>query len=253
MARLVSLTTLQNRVLQRAHLPVASNAGIVSASELLDNINEGIAELYGIIIRVPGQPHYLESASFNTVSSVDTYAIGPAQAVNVADFLEAKGFDVNFGQNLINTAKPFMWSERNRFKIIYAGWDYSRPVFYRLLGKSSAVSNSALDSVKFIPLPSGQFTVTMWYHPTPPVLVNPGDQLDGIMGYEEYAVLSAAIKLLTKQEQFEHANLLMGERARLEQTIASSLVHDAEMPERVQDVMTSDDGVFGPHGLLKGF
>lgn len=245
MARLVSLTTLQTRVLQRAHMPVASANSIVSPTELVDNINEGIAELYGIIIRVPGQPHYLESVQFNTTGNVDTYSIGPAQAVPISDFLEAKGFDVNFGQNLINTARPFMWSERNRFKIIYAGWDYSRPVFYRMLGKSSAIGSSALDSVKFIPQPSGQFTITMWYHPTPPVLVSGSDQFDGIMGYEELAVLSAAIKLLTKQEQFEHAQLLMAERARMEQTIASSLVHDAEAPERVQDVQTTDDGYLG--------
>jgi hypothetical protein len=245
MARLVSLTTLQNRVLQRAHLPAASNAGIVSSPELVDNINEGIAELYGLIVRQPGQPYYLESINFATSANSDTYAIGPGQAINIADFLEARGFDIQFGQNIVNTAKPFMWSERNRFKLLYSGWIYTQPVFYRMTGKSSAVASSALDSVKFIPVPSGQFTCTMWYHPTPPVLVNPSDVFDGINGYEELAVLSAAIKLLIKQEQFEHAQALMGERARQEEKVLSLLVHDAEAPERVTDVTLNDDGWLG--------
>src|SRR6185312_1111838 len=213
MARTVTLQTLTARVKQRANVEVASNAAIFSSSEITDNINEGIAEMHRAVISVPGQPYYFESVSFATSPSVDTYAIGPSQAVNVSDFLEAKGFDVQFGQNIINTAKPFMWTERNRFKLLYSGWIYTQPVFYRMLGKGSAQASAALDSVKFIPVPSGAFSVTMWYTPTPTVLTNPSDTFDGINGYEEIVVLSAAIKLLLKQEQFEHAQALMSERA----------------------------------------
>lgn len=245
MARLVSLTTLQNRTLQRANVQVASNAALYTTGELTDNINEGVADLYRLIANNPGQPYYLESVNFATSGNVSTYAIGPSQAINVSDFMQAKGFDIQFGQNIINTAKPFMWSERNRFKLLYSGWIYTQPVFYRMTGKTSAVANSALDSVTFIPVPSGQFTVTMWYIPTPPVLVNPGDMFDGISGYEELVVLSAAIKLLTKQEQFEHAQVLMAEREAVKADVLSNLTHDAEMPERVVDVTLNDDGWLG--------
>src|ERR1700722_10816523 len=245
MARLVTLTTLQNRVLQRAHLPAASNAGIVSPAELLDNINEGIAEFHQIVVALPGPPYYRESVTFVTQPAVNIYDIGPAQPIAVTDFLAGQGFDVQFGQNIVNTARSFMNRERNRFKLNYSGWTYSQPVFYRFQGKPSTAGSAALDSVEFIPFPSGVFDVTMWYTPTPPVLAVGSDTFDGINGFEELVVLSAAIKLLLKQEQFDHASALMSERARQEAKMASMLTHDADEPERVVDVTLNDDGFIG--------
>lgn len=245
MARTVTLQTLQNRVLRRANLEFGSNNALIQSGELTDNINEGIAEWHRKVIGIPGQELFLSSVNFNTTPATDTYAIGPAQTVNVTDFMEAKGFDVQFGMNIVNTAKPFMWVERNRFKVLYSGWIYTQPVFYRMVGKGSAQANAPLDSVKFIPSPNGAFNITMWYIPTPTVLSAPTDTLDGVAGYEELPVLSAAIKLLTKQEQFEHAQVLMAERARIEAEMLSSLTRDADMPERVQDVTLNDDGWIG--------
>lgn len=248
MARLVTLATLQTRARQRANLEVASNQALVSNTEITDNINEGIAEFHRLVCSIPGQPYYLNSTTFATSAQKDTYTIGPGSPtsdITAADFMEAKGFDVQFGQNIVNTAKPFMWVERNRFKLLYSGWIYTQPVFYRMLGKPSALASQGLDSVKFIPVPSGQFNVTMWYTPTPPTLVNGSDAFDGINGYEELVVLSAAIKMLLKQEQFEHAQALMGERARQEQQMLAHLQHDADAPERVVDVTLNDDGWLG--------
>lgn len=240
MARLVTLTTLQTRVKQRAALSVASNTAIIETGELTDTINEGIAELYDLFDEVSGQPWYLESVTFQTSSATDTYTIGAGQAINVADFFKPRGFDITFGQNIVTTARPFMWAERNRFKFFF-GWTYSQPISYRMMGKGSAVAQAANDSVKFIPAPSGQFTVTMWYTPTPPVLVGGTDSFDGVNGFEEYVVLSAAIKLLLKQEQLEHAQVLMTERERQKDRILGTLQNrDAEAPERVQDVTLND-------------
>lgn len=241
MARLVTLTVLQNRVLQRANLEHASNSALVTAGELLDNINEGIAELYDLISEVEGQPFYLESATFNTTSTTDTYTIGAGQAVPITDFYRMRGLDILFGQNIVNTARPFMWAERNRYKMV-GGWTYSMPVAYRLLGKSSAVAQSGNDSIKLMPAPGGAFSCTLWYTPTPPVLVNPSDAFDGINGFEELVVLSAAIKLLSKQEQLEHASFLMGQ-LQLQQARIRGMAgeRDAENPSRIIDVQASDE------------
>lgn len=247
MARLVTLTTLQTRVGQRASMRFASNAAIIESGELTDDINEGIAELYDLVTGVEGQPWYMESVTFGTNSGTDTYAIGPGQAINVSDFFRPRGFDIQFGQNIVVTARPFMWAERNRYKW-FPGWIYSQPVYYRMVGKASSVAQAGNDAVKFIPAPNGQFNITMWYTPTPPVLVSGTDAFDGINGYEEYVVLGAAIKLLTKQEQLEHAAALMQERERQRDRILGALGNrDAENPERVQDV-TLNDGWIGRPG-----
>lgn len=247
MARTVTLTTLQNRVKQRANVEVASSAALYTTSELNDNINEGIAEWYDRVVSNVDSPPYLESVTFTTNASTDTYIIGSGQAINVSDFYKAKGFDVTFGQNIVITARPFNWSERNRFKW-YPGWIYSQPVFYQLIGKSSAVANAGQDSVKLIPAPSGQFTVTMWYIPTPPVLVGGSDAIDGMNGSEEIVVLSAASKLLNKQERFEHADRLLALKEReIGRLLEAMNSRDAENPARVQDV-TLNDGWIGRPG-----
>lgn len=246
MSRLVSLTTLQNRTKQRANVEVASSSALYSSSELNDNINEGLAALYSLIIGCADQPYYLESASFTTIANKDTYTIGPSGDIVVSDFYKLRGVDVSVGTNIVITAKPFNWSERNRFKYL-SGWIYSQPIFYQLIGKSSAVANSANDSIKFIPSPSGGFSTTIWFFPTPPSLVSGGDQFDGINGYEEFAVLHAARKLLVKQEQFEHAGvitqMLAEERERILAEIGS---HDAENPPRVTDTMANDGWIGRP-------
>jgi|SRR5882724_3227250 len=247
MARLVSLTTLQSRVKQRANVEVASNSSLYTAAELIDNINEGLAKLYDLIIAQQDQPYYLSSVNFNTVNAKDTYVIGAGKDINVSNFYKGKGLDVSFGQQIVIAARPFMWSERNRFKW-YPGWIYSQPVFYQFIGKVDGSSaNSGTDSIKLIPMPNGQFNCTLWYYPTLANLVSGGDTFDGINGFEEHAVLDAAIKLLTKQERFDHANLLMARQQQEEQRIMAMLVtHDAENPMRVQDVSLNDGWIGRP-------
>lgn len=247
MARLVTLQTLQSRVKQRANVEVASNSALYTTTELNDNINEGLAKLYDLIIQQQDQPLYLTSINFATQGQKDTYVIGPTGDIIVSDFYKMKGLDVSFGQQIVISARPFMWSERNRFKW-YPGWIYSQPVFYHLIGKTGSVATAANDGIKLIPTPSGQFSCTLWYYPTLAPLVNPTDTFDGVNGYEEYAVLDAAIKLLTKQERFDHAQFLLGQQQVFEAKVMSAFTtHDAENPMRVQDV-TLNDGWIGRPG-----
>lgn len=255
MARLVSLATLQTRVLQRAHLQTASNSKLAPRAELIDNINEGIAEFYDLVTSIQDQPYYKQSVAFSTTSGKDTYSIGAGQDVPITDFFKGCGVDIYFGQQIVISARPFMWSERNRYKFT-SGWLYTQPVAYRFMGKNNLTSSAGNDSIQFIPLPSGQFQCTVHYYPTPPVLIQDGtngtgtDYFDGINGYEEYVVLSAAVKLLQKQEQFEHVASLQASLMKQEQRILDSLgSHDADSPPRVQDIrLTDNDGWTGPPG-----
>lgn len=236
MARLVTLSTLQARVLRRAHLGTASNGKLAPTAELTDEINEGIALLYGKIIGLQDQPYYLQSVTFSTSTGKDTYGIGAGQDVPITDFYKARGVDITYGQQIVQSARPFMWHERNRYKYT-SGWLYTQPVAYQFTGKSNLQSSAGNDSIKFIPLPSGSFQITLWYFPTAPTLVVGTDNFDGINGYEEIVVLSAAIKLLQKQEQFEHAQALEMALAREEQRMSDEIgSHDAEEPPRISDV-----------------
>src|SRR5437660_12384225 len=103
MARQVSLTTLQARVKQRANVEVASNAALFDTAELNDDINEGLAKLYDLIIEQQDQPYYLSSVVFNTTFNKDTYLIGTGKDINIANFYKGKGLDVTFGQNVVRS------------------------------------------------------------------------------------------------------------------------------------------------------
>lgn len=248
MARLVTLATLQSRVLARCNLQTASNSAIAPLAEVTDCLNEGIAELWDFITTAD-QPYYLSSVTFATSSATDTYLIGAGQPIPVTDFYKPKGIDIQFGQNIVRTAYPFNWNERNRYKYL-GGWVYTQPVAYHFIGKpTSNPAFAALDAVKLMPQPGGQFSCLLCYYPTPPVLAAANDTFDGVNGFEEHAVLTAAIKMLTKQEQFEHAGALVSERGRQEARILGALTQrDAENPPRVQDVTVINDVAFGRPG-----
>jgi hypothetical protein len=241
MARLVSLQTMQARVLQRAAMQFASATAALGASspaqfqgELTDSIVEGIAKLYGLFSRVDGQPYYLSSVPFATNSTTDTYRL--QQEIPVSDFMKLRGIDVNFGQNIVQTARSFMWHERNRYKWL-GGWVYTQPLAYRMIG----------NAIKLMPNPGGVFQCMLWYTPAPPVLMQPGDTFDGINGFEEYAILDAAIKLLVRQERLEHAQVLMQmQEAEKQRILTEADNRDAEEPERIQDVT-------GPMGVVDGY
>jgi hypothetical protein len=95
-------------------------------------------------------------------------------------------------------------------------------------------------------MPSGTFSITLNYTPTSPTLVNKTDTFDGIQGFEEFIVLAAAIRQLTKQERFDHVQVLAAERERVAGQMRSVLgLRDTEQPERVTDVTISDEGAFG--------
>lgn len=237
MSRPVTLQTLIDRTKQRANVVVASSSALNPQTEIIDNINEGIAELYDLILECQPQDFYLNSVTFQTSSTTDTYSIGANGYIPIQDFYRFRGLDINWGNAQIATALPFMWRERNKYKWLPPGWLSSKPVFYRMIG----------NALKLIPTPAGAFTCTLWYSPIAPLLVNTTDTFDGFNGHEEYAVLHAAIKLLSKQERFEHMGVLAQMKAEISGRILTMLGNrDAENPERVQDVTMTDGTSWRP-------
>jgi hypothetical protein len=226
-ARAVQFSVLKTRVRQRTN--TENQTGFIADAELGDLINESVAELYDLLRSTYGQDYFLSTQSFQTVANQSDYPLP-------SDFLTARGVDVTFGQNIIITARPYVWSERNRYKW-YPGWIYSQPVFYRIVG----------NVLRFIPTPSGSYSITLNYVPTPTLLVNAGDTFDGIAGWEEYAVLDAAIKCLLKSEQLELAGTYEGRKQQMKLRIRSMAGNrDAENPERIQDVSLNDGWVGRP-------
>lgn len=218
------------RVRQRCN--VENQVKSAPDQEVDDLINEGIAELYDILRSVSQDDYYLSSQTFNTIPNQSDYTLPP-------DFLTGRGVDVVFGQNIVITARPYMWSERNRYKW-YPGWIYSQPVFYRFIGFQGGI-------IRFVPTPSGSYSITLNYVPAAPKLAQQDDFFDGISGYEEYAILDAAIKLLLKWEQIEVADAYESRKEKIRKRIqAMAANRDMENPPRIQDVSLNDGWIGRP-------
>lgn len=188
MAYQVKLAALQARVLQACNLEGAGD--FIPPQELTDYINGSIAEWVDEVRGTTWNGTYSrKSYSFNTASNRQTYSLP-------SDFLALLSVDVFVTQGSpVITATAYQEEQRNYFRNYPAlsGWGMLTPVFYQLQG----------GNISFIPVPQGAYQVTLNYVPTAPILSDPEDYIDSINGWEEFIVLDAAIKCLTKAGELE--------------------------------------------------
>jgi hypothetical protein len=216
----VSLQQLQTDALIRADMVNSplypTGAGVTDLNRL---INQGITEFYDLLI-ASGEDYYLSSTTIATVSTTDTYAL-------TNDFLAVKGVDINLGGQQYFSGLRFNWADRNLYKLAGTGWFYGQPVYYDLRGQN----------IVFMPAPQGIYTITVWYYPVPPVLSALSDTLDGVNGWDELVTLSAAIKMLKREESFDAADRLVADYAACKARIQSrASKRNAGEPPRVTDI-----------------
>jgi hypothetical protein len=220
MSRSVTLLVMRGEVRSRCDIEGATAR--FPDAQLTKWINDGIAELWELINKVQGHAAYYRSSSpFTTVGNVPTYALP-------ADFYKLISVDVQTGSNNFTlTCRPYMESERNRYKNLTVGWIYGQPVYYQLQGQT----------VAFTPAPSGGYQVTLNYVPTSPILVADGDTFDGISGWEEYPILYASKKAATKDQDWDLKSALEGDLAAMRARIEEMSNERDDQPERPQDVI----------------
>lgn len=219
MSRAVSLSTLITRVRRRADIESAADR--FSDAEITDNLNESITELYDVLLSAYGQDYYRAASPTTLIPTQSIYSLP-------SNFLSLISVDLYYGtpSNYVFSLRPFMESERNEYRWA-AGLAISTPAYYRLRAAN----------IELIPIPTSAMTLQINYVPTPTLLVNPGDTFDGINGWEEYAVLDAAIKCCIKDEATDVAASLEARKAVIAQRIKERATErDAGQPERIQDV-----------------
>jgi hypothetical protein len=215
MAAPVTLTQLIQEVRRRANLE--NQIGFITDQEITSYLNYGCSEVYDMLVAAKGQEWFVASYPFLSVLNQDTYALP-------ANLYQLMTVDIELGNNIILSARPYMPSERNRFKW-YPGWFYNMPVYYRLQGQF----------IKFIPAPSAAYQVQLNYYPTYIPLSNPSDTFDGINGWEEFGIWAAVAAC--KQKGDEDPSFAQGRcqelRAKIE---AMGADHAAYDNERVHDI-----------------
>jgi len=178
-----TLLQLRTRVRQRADV---ENSTFISDIELNQLINTSYSKLYGLLIR-----HSLQRAE----SVFTLTATGAASYALPSDFFSC------IGVYYLRSTEPAVPLERLPDKFRPGTRTESTATHYRLTGAT----------LTLYPRTSGSYE--MVYIPIPGTLVLDADVLDGVLGWEEFVVVDAAIAVLHKEES--DAKHLLFERQEL--------------------------------------
>lgn len=247
----LSLGEIRLRAQQASDL---ENSGFVSMPEWNFYINQSAKEYYDLLITAYEDYFIAPVLRFATNGSSQFYDLPNGQNYSgVKPFYKLYGVDCGLdnSNNAWVSLKKFNFIERNRYVFPQINSTFLG-VFnlqYRLLG----------DQIEFIPTPSANQYIGLWYFPRLPALLKDTDSLDGFSGWTEYVIVDAAIKAVRKQEG--DTTLLNAQKMMLKQRIEQTAQNrDAGQPDNISDTRSwgnrygtaNGDGPYGGYIWLLG-
>lgn len=232
------------------------NSDFVTLIEWNSYINQSLFELYDLLITAYGEDYYVASPAQFTTNGNDfqyplpdgvtsfTNGISQAPGYVAPPFYKLVGVDlgINTANNAWVTVKRFNLLDRNRYlypnsaSTIYGVFNMQ----YRLIG---------MDKIEFIPTPSSNQPVRLWYIPRLTMLLKDTDMTSsGISGWWEYVIVDAAIKALQKEES-DISALMAQKQALIIRINGAAANRDAGQP----DTITDSRNATGPWGSGSGF
>lgn len=183
------------------------NSQFVTDSEWNSYINQSMFELYDLLVSLDEDYFVTTPVQFTCNGSQFIYplpdgltsfqsGLQPSTTLIPRPFYKLKGVDLalNNAANAFVTVSRFNFSDRNNFvypntaSTIYGVFNLR----YRIVGTSS---------IEFIPTPSGNQQIRLWYIPRLKQLLLDTDTTDlSISGWIEYVIAKAAYYALTKEE-----------------------------------------------------
>lgn len=215
MSRPVTLAAMRLRARRYADM---EQSQFVTDSEVNDYLNDSLADLYDQLVAAYGEDYYMASQVVTTLANVSTYTLPAA-------FYKLSGV-VRVDQNVTperNMGTLDRWERLETFQVSNSlNFNYPR---YRIVA----------NTIQFSPTPAAGLTIRLFYIPVSPVLVIDSDTFNGINGFEDWAVLDAAIKMGDKEEM--DVSALRARKDRLERRIMDMGANrDANESARVTDV-----------------
>ena len=227
------------------------------------NINQSAFRLYDHLITKFGEKYFLAAplqipVSGFTVSAGLAYVALPDGALysSAPAFYKVTGVDVsvNPGNGQWFSLPKFNWIDRNRYSTL------------QLSGTVQSIYGLAYcdfgSNLYFIPSPQASLFIQLWYIPIMNQMLLDTDMLPfSISGWSEVVMVDAAIKALIKEESYDQAQILIGERGGLLESIETAASNrDAGQPNtvsntrsRVGDPNFGSFGGFGSSGFGNGF
>ena len=196
----------------------------VTDSELTNYINFAISELHDILVESYGSDYFLDSTTETTIVNTSDYALPE-------NFYKLRGVDLKINNDDWISVRPFNFNERNRQED-FGAWTLLgvTNVRYRLMGSN----------IKFTPVPDQGVQFKIWYIPVATKLVADTDELNDINQFSDYVIVTAAMKMMLKEES--DASALMSERERIENKLRDAAQNrDAGEPESITDIYAANN------------
>lgn len=217
----ITLSEIRTQARQMSDM---ENNDFVGDNELNNYINFAIADLHDILVECYGEDYFLNSTTAATVSGTSDYTLP-------SDFYKLRGVDVQLNGSDYASIRPFNFNERNKYED-FGSWTVSglSNIRYRVMGSN----------IKFSPVPDSAINYKLWYVPVATKLTSDSDTLDDVNQYSDFVIISAAIKMMLKEES--DASTLIGERERIAKKINEAAKNrDAGQPESISDIYAEND------------
>lgn len=231
------------------------NSKFVTLPEWNFFLSQAAYELYDILITTYDDYSIADPIQFQTDGSTSAYPLpngvltftGPTGNTFVAaPFYKLLGVDLGLqtAQNGWVTVKKFNFIDRNKY--VYAN---TASTLYGVYNLSYRVMGGYIN---FIPIPSANQPLRLWYVPRLPVLLKDTDVLDGISGWSQYVIVRAAKYALDKEEA-DTSKLdaeLLFLKTRIEEAASN---RDAGQADTISDTRgQAGGGPFGGSGYPSG-
>lgn len=237
------------------------NSQFIQTPEWNSYINQSMFELYDLLVTAFEDYFIAPPIQFQSVSQQYIYPLPDGklvfqdtnrQPVVAPPFFKLRGVDLglNSSNNAWVTVEKFMFLDRNRYvypntaSTIYGVFNLQ----YRVMGTN----------IEFIPPPSGNQPIQLWYVPRLNQLLKDNDLTTiGYSGWLEYVITDAAIKALQKEES--DVSVLAAQKMMLIKRIEEAAQNrDIGQPDSITDVRasgiwgTNSDG-YGGGGPIGGY
>lgn len=215
---LVSLESLRARV--RTLSDMEGSAFVADDAFGLDGfINAGLSEVYDLVVEAGGEETFLTTASI-------TVAAGAESVPLPEDFATLRGVQLTIAGKPV-TLQKYPWASRNDLRNVAPG---GAP-YYRVMGQDLVL----------LPAPTAELAGVIEYVAEFPRLADEDDVINLRSGWEEYAVLYAAIQCKDKEESDVSVLVAMLDRCR-SRIQRSHKARDISAPNKVVDTDDWDEG-----------
>lgn len=227
-----ALSDLRADVVFEADLPTPSTTTHITTQNLTDLINAGIAEMFNIVVSEVGDDVYRKTGFITTDGSSTVFDLA-------TDLFKLTEVTLLVGSDYINLTR-ITPQERAFLKSASPAWD-GTPYKYDVVGKTGVKTTSS-GQIEILPLATSGQTVLYYYVPAPDLLSADADALDGFAGFEDYAVLFAAMRCQMRRGMSEEAGNLRGELQRVRDNIIAGMkTRDMVHPPKTQIIRNNED------------